>query len=67
MYRILIFGNSGSGKSTLANRFGKDLSIPILDLDAIVWELFFKSALFAVFVSQRKWRIPQSVKNQFSF
>ncbi|WGV23308.1 shikimate kinase [Halotia branconii] len=38
MHRILIFGNSGSGKSTLANKLGKDLEIPILDLDTIVWE-----------------------------
>jgi adenylate kinase family enzyme len=38
MYRILIFGNSGSGKTTLANKLAKDLSIPILDLDTIVWE-----------------------------
>ncbi|MFL9457302.1 MULTISPECIES: isopentenyl transferase family protein [Nostocales] len=38
MSRILIFGNSGSGKSTLANKLAKDFSIPILDLDTIVWE-----------------------------
>ncbi|MUG91813.1 shikimate kinase, partial [Scytonema sp. UIC 10036] len=38
MYRILIFGNSGSGKSTLANKLAKNFSIPILDLDTIVWE-----------------------------
>ncbi|MBD2452250.1 shikimate kinase [Nostoc sp. FACHB-152] len=38
MYRILIFGNSGSGKTTLANKLAKDLSIPILDLDTIVWQ-----------------------------
>ncbi|MBD2472178.1 AAA family ATPase [Nostoc sp. FACHB-145] len=38
MYRILIFGNSGSGKTTLANKLAKDLGIPILDLDTIVWE-----------------------------
>lgn len=38
MYRFLIFGNSGSGKSTLANKLGQDLSIPVLDLDTIVWE-----------------------------
>ncbi|MDJ0737245.1 MAG: shikimate kinase [Nostocaceae cyanobacterium] len=38
MQRILIFGNSSSGKSTLAKKFGKDLDIPVLDLDTIAWE-----------------------------
>jgi adenylate kinase family enzyme len=38
MLRFLIFGNSGSGKSTLANKLGQDYSIPVLDLDTIVWE-----------------------------
>jgi adenylate kinase family enzyme len=38
MDRILIFGNSSSGKSTLAKRLSKNLAIPVLDLDTIVWE-----------------------------
>lgn len=38
MHRLLIFGNSGSGKSTLAKKLGQDFSIPVLDLDTIVWE-----------------------------
>lgn len=38
MHRFLIFGNSGSGKSTLANKLGQSFSIPVLDLDTIVWE-----------------------------
>ncbi|BAZ30119.1 hypothetical protein NIES4074_25750 [Cylindrospermum sp. NIES-4074] len=38
MYRFIIFGNSGSGKSTLANKLGQEYSIPVLDLDTIVWE-----------------------------
>jgi adenylate kinase family enzyme len=36
--RIAIFGNSGSGKSTLARRFSKQFSIPMLELDSLVWE-----------------------------
>ncbi len=36
--RIAIFGNSGSGKSTAAREAAKRSSIPVLDLDTIVWE-----------------------------
>jgi adenylate kinase family enzyme len=38
MYRVLVFGNSGSGKSTLAHKLGRNLDIPVLDLDTIAWE-----------------------------
>ena len=36
--RIAILGNSGSGKSTLAKSLASRESVPILDLDTIVWE-----------------------------
>jgi adenylate kinase family enzyme len=36
--RIAILGNSGSGKSTLAKRLAAAASVPVLDLDTIVWE-----------------------------
>jgi adenylate kinase family enzyme len=36
--RIVILGNSGSGKSTLARRLAAEASVPMLDLDTIVWE-----------------------------
>jgi adenylate kinase family enzyme len=36
--RIAIVGNSGSGKSTLARQLGEVHSLPVLDLDAVVWE-----------------------------
>ena len=34
--RIAVYGNSGSGKSTLGRALGKRLSIPFIELDAIV-------------------------------
>jgi adenylate kinase family enzyme len=37
--RIVIIGNSGSGKTTLARRLTDKHRIPLLELDAIVWEL----------------------------
>lgn len=36
--RLLVIGNSGSGKSTLARRMSQAEGLPLLDLDAIVWE-----------------------------
>ena len=36
--RLLAIGNSGSGKSTLARRVAGADGLPLLDLDAIVWE-----------------------------
>ena len=36
--RLLVIGNSGSGKSTLAKRVADVERLPLLDLDAIVWE-----------------------------
>lgn len=36
--RIAIIGNSGSGKSTLARRIAIAHQVPLLELDAIVWE-----------------------------
>jgi len=36
--RLLVIGNSGSGKSTLARRVADVERLPLLDLDAIVWE-----------------------------
>ncbi|MBI1764977.1 MAG: shikimate kinase [Acidobacteria bacterium] len=36
--RIIIIGNSGSGKTTLARRLTTRHTIPLLELDAIVWE-----------------------------
>jgi adenylate kinase family enzyme len=36
--RIAIIGNSGSGKSTLARQLAEVHSLPMLDLDSIVWE-----------------------------
>lgn len=36
--RIAILGNSGSGKSTLARRLAEKNGLPVLELDAIVWE-----------------------------
>ena len=36
--RIIIIGNSGSGKTTLARRLTGEHQIPLLELDAIVWE-----------------------------
>jgi adenylate kinase family enzyme len=36
--RIAILGNSGSGKSVLAKRLSAGASVPVLDLDTIVWE-----------------------------
>lgn len=36
--RIIIIGNSGSGKTTLARRLTAKHKIPLLELDAIVWE-----------------------------
>lgn len=36
--RIIIIGNSGSGKTTLARRLTANHAIPLLELDAIVWE-----------------------------
>ena len=36
--RIVIVGNSGSGKSTLARQLADVHSLPMLDLDSIVWE-----------------------------
>jgi adenylate kinase family enzyme len=36
--RIAIFGNSGSGKSTRARELSRGGSIPVLELDSIVWE-----------------------------
>ena len=37
--KIAILGNSGSGKSTLARRLAASASsVPVLDLDTIVWE-----------------------------
>jgi len=37
--RISIIGNSGSGKSTLAARLAQTYGLPLLELDAVVWEL----------------------------
>ena len=36
--RVAILGNSGSGKSMLAKRLAAAASVPLLDLDSIVWE-----------------------------
>src|SRR5690349_9132654 len=36
--RIVIIGNSGSGKTTLARHLTNQHQIPLLELDAIVWE-----------------------------
>jgi adenylate kinase family enzyme len=36
--RIAIVGNSGSGKSTLARQLAEVHSLPVLDLDSVVWE-----------------------------
>jgi adenylate kinase family enzyme len=36
--RIAIVGNSGSGKSTLARQLAEVHSLPVLDLDTVVWE-----------------------------
>jgi adenylate kinase family enzyme len=36
--RIAVFGNSGSGKSTLARHLAVTHSLPMLELDNIVWE-----------------------------
>ena len=36
--RVAILGNSGSGKSMLAKRLAAAASVPVLDLDTIVWE-----------------------------
>ena len=38
MVRIAIAGNSGSGKTTLARRAAAKYGVPVLHLDAIVWE-----------------------------
>jgi adenylate kinase family enzyme len=36
--RIVILGNAGSGKSTLAKSLARTQSMPMLDLDTLVWE-----------------------------
>ena len=36
--RLLLFGNSGSGKTTLARRLAAAHGLPVLSLDAIVWD-----------------------------
>ena len=36
--RVAILGNSGFGKSMLARRLAAAASVPVLDLDSIVWE-----------------------------
>lgn len=36
--RVALLGNSGSGKSTLARALGQAHAVPVLALDAIVWE-----------------------------
>jgi adenylate kinase family enzyme len=36
--RIIIIGNSGSGKTTLARRLADEHQVPLLELDALVWE-----------------------------
>jgi hypothetical protein len=37
-HRILIVGKPGSGKSTLAGRLSKELNIPNIELDSILWQ-----------------------------
>lgn len=36
--RIAVIGSSGAGKTTLARRLGRDLSLPVIELDAINWQ-----------------------------
>ncbi|MGE0448695.1 MAG: shikimate kinase [Vicinamibacterales bacterium] len=36
--RIAIVGNSGAGKSALARRLAEHHRLPVLELDAVVWE-----------------------------
>lgn len=38
MSKILITGNAGSGKSTLARQIAASKSLPLFNLDKIVWE-----------------------------
>jgi adenylate kinase family enzyme len=35
--RIMIVGNSGGGKSLLARRIARDLQLPCVELDSILW------------------------------
>jgi adenylate kinase family enzyme len=38
MRRIMIFGSAGSGKSTLGSALARILGLPVIHLDAIVWQ-----------------------------
>ena len=62
--KIAVIGYSGSGKSTLAATLGKQLSIPVLHLDAINFEAGWvernreeAKALVAVFLQHESWII----------
>ncbi len=37
--RIAVVGTSGSGKTTLARAIGAALDLPVIELDAINWQL----------------------------
>ncbi len=36
--RINVTGNAGSGKSTLAKKIAKELQLPLIEMDQIIWE-----------------------------
>ena len=62
--KIAVIGYSGSGKSTLAATLGKQLSIPVLHLDAINFEAGWvernreeAKALVADFLQHESWII----------
>ena len=35
--RINVTGNAGSGKSTLAQRLSKELALPLIEMDRLIW------------------------------
>ena len=47
--KIIILGCSGSGKSTLAAKLGKQLSLPVVYLDALSWDAGWKRKPFEEF------------------